>query len=182
MILKPQDVFVTLKLVALSGREWTYLQLAGELSMSASEINAAVKRATRARLLTPPAGRRDHPRPILMALEEFLVHGLKYVFPPDRGELAVGVPTSGAAPPLAGHEPCHEELPPVWPYRRGTVRGYGFSPLFRSAPAAAAVDPCLYELLSLVDAVRDERCRSRNRAARELISRLSPSGGASPSM
>lgn len=172
MVLKPQDVFVTLKLVALGAQRWTYLRLASELFMSASEINAAVKRAIRARLLTPPVDRRDNPRPVVMALEEFLVHGIKYAFPPDRGELTVGIPTSGAALPLVSHEPSHEELPPVWPVREGAVRGYAFSPLYPSAPLAAGVDPRFHELLALVDAIRDQRCRSRNRAARELTARL----------
>jgi len=51
MILKPQDILVALKLVALNGRPWSYVLLAHELSMSASEINAGVKRALRSRLL-----------------------------------------------------------------------------------------------------------------------------------
>jgi hypothetical protein len=146
--------------------------LANELHMSASEINAAVKRAARARLLTPPVGRSQPPRPIVMALEEFLIHGLRYAFPPERGELTRGIPTSGAAPPLAQNHSLGDEPPPVWPHPEGAVKGYGFSPLYRSAPQAARADPALYELLALVDAVRDARCRQRNLAARELMQRL----------
>lgn len=172
MILKPQDVFVTLKLVALGGQAWSYVRLANELFMSASEINAAVKRATRARLLAAPVSRSENPKAMVIALEEFLVHGVKYAFPPDRGELTLGIPTSSAAPPLTGAGEYHEELPPVWPAPDGQVKGYGFSPLYRSAPKAAMADPKLYELLALVDAIRDERSRQRNQAARELVARL----------
>ncbi len=136
--------------------------------MSASEINAGVKRATKARLLAAASSRSEAPKPILVALEEFLVHGVKYVFPPDRGELTHGVPTSSAGPPLATIADHSEELPPVWPDRDGPARGSAFSPLYRSVPKAAMVDPKLYELLALLDAIRDERSRQRNLAAREL--------------
>ena len=76
MILKPQDVFITLKLVALGQRPWSYIMLANELFMSASEINAGVKRATKARLLAATSSRFQAPQPIVVALEEFLIHGV----------------------------------------------------------------------------------------------------------
>jgi hypothetical protein len=104
-----------------------------------------------------------------MALEEFLIHGLRYAFPPERGEPTRGIPTSAAALPLAH---ASRDEPPVWPHPEGQAKGYGFSPLYRSAPEAALADPALYELLALVDAVRDARCRQRNLAARELTQRL----------
>lgn len=172
MILKPQDVVIALKLVSLGQRPWTYLTLASELFMSASEINAGVKRAIRAKLLAPPTKRSENPQPIVMALEEFLVNGVKYAFPPDRGELTRGLPTSSAGPPLADIADHAEELPPVWPAPDGPVRGSAFSPLYRSVPKAAMADTYLYEMLALLDAVRDDRSRQRNLAARELIGRL----------
>jgi hypothetical protein len=172
MVLKPQDVFITLKLVALGQRPWSYMMLANELFMSASEINAGVKRATKARLLAAPSSRSQAPHPIVVALEEFLIHGVKYAFPPDRGELTRGVPTSSAGPPLATIADHSEELPPVWPNPGGPARGSAFSPLYRSVPQAAMADPKLYELLALLDAVRDERSRQRNLAARELSEQL----------
>ncbi len=173
MILKPQDVVVALKLVALGQESWSYQRLSAELHMSASEINAAVKRGRRARLLAASSEQAAHPRPVIMALQEFLVHGIKFAFPPDRGELTLGVPTSYAGPPLAGGDKPNEDLPPVWPHPRGPVRGYAFSPLYKSVPDAAMDDSGLYELLVLVDAMRDERSRNQNRAARELSTRLS---------
>ena len=51
MNLKPQDIFVALKLVAMASPRWTYVQLANELFMSASEINASIKRGIKARLI-----------------------------------------------------------------------------------------------------------------------------------
>jgi hypothetical protein len=97
MALKSQDVYVTLKIVAAKSRRAPYSQLAMELVMSSSEVHASVKRAQLAHLLHGP---EQHNRPNLAALEEFLIHGLKYAFPPERGELTRGIPTSYAAEPL----------------------------------------------------------------------------------
>lgn len=172
MILKPQDVFICLKLVAMDRQPWTYQQLASSLFMSASEVNAGVRRAVRARLAGPgPEG--TNPRPNLIALGEFLVHGLKYAYPPDRGALTQGVPTAHGAAPLAGAPGAQGDDPiPVWPHPHGPARGYAFSPLYRSAARAALTDPVLHELLALVDAIRDERSRVGNLAVRELTARL----------
>jgi hypothetical protein len=52
------------------------------------------------------------------------------------------------------------------------VRGVTFEPLHKSAPAAARKDPALYELLALIDAVRDGRVRERKLAEKELSTRL----------
>ncbi len=51
MPLKPQDLLVAFKLVALAGRRWTYAGLAHELGLSASEAHACVKRGLQAELL-----------------------------------------------------------------------------------------------------------------------------------
>jgi len=167
MILKPQDIVILLKLVASGDRPWSYPSLALELSMSASEVHAGVKRAAKARLLAAGKG-----EPFRKALEEFLIHGVKYAYPPERGELTRGMPTAYAAPPLRNLIAQAEEPPPVWPYSKGQVRGYAFSPLYRSVPEAAAKDPKLYEILALVDAIRDGRARERELAVAELRARL----------
>lgn len=171
MVLKPQDIVVVLKLVALQGKPWSYVQLANELSMSASEINAGVKRALRARLLVQP-GEGKQPRPSRKALEEFLIHGVKYAFPPDHGPIVRGMKTSYAVSPVADQLVFDDINPPVWPYAEGGDRGPSLSPLYRSAPKAAAQDASLYELLALVDAIRDGRIREREIAENMLRQRL----------
>jgi hypothetical protein len=167
MTLKPQDIVILLKLVSLGDRPWSYNVLAVELAMSPSEVHSGVKRAAAARLLDPQRN-----VPILRALQEFLVHGVKYAFPPDRGPLTRGLPTAYAAPPLNSLIVLPDEPPPVWPDPEGKVRGYAFSPLYPSVPKAAALDPALYELLALVDAIRDGRARERELAIKELTARL----------
>jgi hypothetical protein len=167
MTLKEQDVLVLLELIACGDARFTYPELARTLGMSASEVHAAVKRATAAGLFNP------HTRaPHREALLELLVHGLRYVFVPERGGLTRGMPTAHAAPPLVSRLAPSAEPPPVWPDPHGTVRGESFAPLFRSVPAAARNDARLYELLALVDALRAGRVRERQLAAELLEERL----------
>jgi len=168
--LKPQDVCVLLKIVALGRVPWSYSQLAYELRMSASEVHAGVKRAMEASLMRLDEG-WGFPDPA--ALEEFLVHGLRYVFAPVRGGLVQGVPTAHAAPPLNRFLILQsQEPPPVWPDASGEVRGLEFAPLYKSVPQAARRDPRLYELLALVDAIRGGDMQQRIVAVRELRERL----------
>jgi len=75
MILKPQDVVVLLKLVALGPQPWTYQHLAVELSISQSEVHAGVRRAVAARLMSDASTVGG--RPVLPALAEFLIHGVR---------------------------------------------------------------------------------------------------------
>jgi hypothetical protein len=168
MVLKPQDVYVALKIVAAESRA-PYSHLAAELVMSPSEVHASVRRAQSCRLLH---GAQCKNRPNFSALEEFLLHGLKYVFPADRGELTRGIPTSYAAKPLRDLIAPGNDPGPVWPYEEGTQRGVGFEPLYKTAPIAALRDPVFYEYLALADALRDGRTPERSIAEAELCRRL----------
>jgi hypothetical protein len=105
-------------------------------------------------------------------LLEFLVHGVKYAYPPERGPLTRGIPTGYAAAPLKSLITQPDEPPPVWPDPEGQVRGYALAPLYRSVPKAVGRDPRLHELLALVDAVRDGRAREREMAVKELSRQL----------
>jgi DNA-binding Lrp family transcriptional regulator len=173
MVLKPQDVYVALKIAAAKSDRAPYSQLASELGMSPSEVHASVQRAQRCHLLHGP---RLQNRPNVGALEEFLVHGLKYAFPAERGELTRGVATSYAAAPLRGIVAQGSEPGPVWPYEEGKQRGIAFAPLYKTAPAAALRDPYFYEYLILADALRDSRIRERKIAENELRRRLREAG------
>jgi hypothetical protein len=169
MALKPQDVYVTLKIVASKSQRAPYSQLAMELVMSPSEVHASVKRAQISHLLHGP---KLHNRPNLVALEEFLMHGLRYAFPSERGGLTRGISTSYAAEPLRSVIVQGNEPVPVWPYDEGKQRGIAFEPLYKTAPIAALRDPVFYEYLALADALRDGRTRERRYAEEELQRRL----------
>jgi hypothetical protein len=169
MYLKPQDVVVLVKLLEYEHGRPPYAQIAKELFLSASEVHASVQRAKRARLL---GGTDQKETPNILALEEFLIHGLKYAFPPEHGELTRGVPTGYAAEPLKSRISGGTDSPPVWPFPEGKTRGYSFAPLYKTVPKAALRDPFLYEILALIDAIRDGRSRERHIAEEELIARL----------
>ncbi len=164
-MLKPQDIVVVLKIVALDGLPWSYNQLALELGMSTSESHAAVKRAIAAGLLSDG---EQSVQPNRNAIAELLEHGVRYVYFAKRGELTRGIPTAHAAAPLSKHILQNNEPPPVWADVEGTVRGYALAPLYKSVPYAAKRDLKLYALLALVDAVRDGRARERNLAIKEI--------------
>ena len=109
------------------------------------------------------------------------VYGIKYVFVPDRGGLTRGMPTVHAAPPLEDKFAPSDDPAPVWPDPEGKVRGTAFSPIYKAAPMAARRDKQLYELLVLVDAIRDGRAREREIAVTELRGRLRRYGKATES-
>jgi hypothetical protein len=182
--LHPQDIVVLLKLVASRdlNKRWTYAELSKELLMSASQVFRSAERAEAAHLLVtppvhfPPGSGEDLPRvwmwPNNNNLLEFLLHGVKYAFPVERGGTTRGIQTAEAASPLIQHFPEVFPLPPVWPYPDGLVRGIAFSPLSKNVPQAALRDAKLYELLALVDAIREGRAREREIAIRELTARI----------
>lgn len=107
--------------------------------------------------------------------EEFLIHGLRYVFPARMEGPTLGVPTAWAAPPLAGRiVTSREELPPVWPDALGERRGLAVRPLHPSVVEATRRDPALGERLALLDALRLGGPHIKSEAAELLIPRLLP--------
>jgi hypothetical protein len=172
MALKSQDVLVLLKLVARGKEPWTYNGLAVELDLSPSQVHAAVQRAIKSGLAYEADDQiHVHTR----NLEEFLVHGIRYFFVPERGAKTRGMATLTSAPPLAalfvnGKEPI------VWPDSSGDLRGESLAPIYKSAPQAARSDPELYELLVIADALRAGRARERLAAVKELKKMLQKYG------
>lgn len=165
MVLKPQDIFIALKLLVLNEKPWSYVKLAYELNMSASEINAGVKRGLQAGLLVHGD---KQPYPNRKAMEEFLIHGIKYAFPVDYGAPVRGMRTMYAAKPFEQDFLFDNLNIPVWPYAEGKDRGPSFSPLYKSVPQAAEQDSELYELLVIVDVIRAGRARERKLAEQKL--------------
>ena len=140
--------------------------------MSASEVFAATKRAATCHLLVEqpsPATRAARYRPITPNLREFLISGLRYVFPAEAGRAARGFPTAQDAPPLAAlMVRAPGEMPFVCPHPDGNTRGLSIKPIFRSSPEAARRDARLSAWLALVDALRIGDARVRTLAAVEV--------------
>lgn len=163
--MKPQDIVVLLKIVALDSDRWLQKPLADALGMSQSEVSQSVARSLYAGLLM---GNGKQVRK--SALLEFLQYGIAYVFPQHPGAMVRGIVTAHSAAPLNAEIDSDEHY--VWPYTKGNVRGQGIVPLYPTAPAAAEKDPVLHELLALVDALRVGKARERALAIEELKKRL----------
>lgn len=170
VILRPQDLLVLLRLTQTGDDAPSYAALAADLGMTASEVHAAVERASMAQLARKDAAGR--PKVLLEPLRLFVQHGARYAFPATRGSATRGVPTAHAAAPLnAVIVPPTSDLPPVWPHKDGLVRGEAFYPLYPSVPEAALRNPALHELLALFDALRGGNQRERALAIKALDAR-----------
>jgi hypothetical protein len=167
--MRPQDVVVLLKMVAIGREPWRIVDLASTLHLSQSEVSEALNR-NRIAGLVDEEKRHLHRASLL----EFLLYGLKYVFPAQPGPVVRGMPTAYSAPPLASHVVSGSETL-VWPYDEGRARGQSIEPLYRAVPQAAREDKELYELLALTDALRVGRSRERLSAASELKRRFARS-------
>ncbi len=172
-MLKPQDCVLLIKLLANRREQWPQRQLAAQLCMSQSEINAGLRRLMEAELLRKQR-KGPLPVPVLASAEEYLIHAVKYSFPAHLGEYTPGIPTGIAAPVFKGKVALGKEPLPVWPYAKGKVRGVALAPLYPSVPRSldAYPDANFYDLLALVDIFRRGRARERRMAVQMLHERL----------
>ncbi len=162
MSLLGQDVLVSLKM-ALGSESLSYAELGKQTGLSASQAHASVQRLAKSDLVVGEPRRANS-----VALLEFLVHGVKYVFPGNRGPVRRGIPTGHSAPPLNELISAGDEVPLVWAHPEGTVRGETLPPVYKSAPEAALKDALVYQGLALLDSIRAGRARERELAAKLL--------------
>ncbi|MEX1166037.1 MAG: hypothetical protein WEK74_04075 [Hydrogenophaga sp.] len=167
--LKPQDLAVAFKLVALRGVKLPYAALANALHLSPFEAHACITRLTAARLLTEVNGL---PSLVMPAFRPMVLQGAAYFFPAVRGEITVGFPTAHGVEPLRSKVMFADELPPVWPHPEGNTRGSTLLPLYPKLPLAAQIDKPLYEMLALFDALRIGQAREREMVRVLLEERL----------
>ena len=163
--MKPQDVVVLLKIIALNSESWQQIPLSESLKMSQSEVSQSVARSKYAGLLD---GRGKNV--MRLAFMDFLQYGLTYVFPQKPGPVVRGMPTAHSAAPLNATIVSNESY--VWPWAKGKVRGQSIVPLYSSAPMAAIQDEKFYVLLALTDALRVGRAREKELAVKELKERI----------
>ena len=60
----------------------------------------------------------------------------------------------------------------VWPYAKGLERGQAIEPLYNTVVEATLSDKELYELLTMIDAIRVGRVREKEIAKKELKKRI----------
>lgn len=166
LVIHGQDIVVLLKLAGC-GDGWTVRSLEAELGISRAGVHRSLQRLSAAGMYD-----LDHRRTNLSQTEEFLVHAVKYLFPPELNGETRGIPTAWAAQPLADQLAPQSDLPPVWPDPQGRQRGIAVTPLHPAVPELARRDPELAESLALVDAIRMGNARVRGLAAKLLGQRL----------
>lgn len=150
--MRPQDIVVLLKIIAEGDAPWQNKDIANSLFMSQSEITESLNRSQFAGLLDP-----SRKTVFINSLFDFLVFGLRFVFPAQPGALVRGIPTAHSAPVLKDYFKSDEKF--VWPHPEGTVRGQAVEPLYATVPLAVSKDEKLHHLLALADAFRIGRTR-----------------------
>ncbi|CCG88019.1 hypothetical protein [Erwinia piriflorinigrans] len=146
---------------------YTVRSLEKTTGISKTQIAESVKRCTDIGL-----AKKDRkygvPRTNKKSLLEFVIYGIKYVFPARMGELTRGIATSFSAPVLNEKLFSSGELIAVWPDERAKSKGLKVIPLFHSVPYAVRQDGDLYAMLALVDAIRLGNQREAGLAANML--------------
>tara|TARA_R110002051_G_scaffold63132_5_gene114916 strand:+ start:16487 stop:17008 length:522 start_codon:yes stop_codon:yes gene_type:complete len=163
--LKPQDILILLKIITLGNQSWFHHTIAQELGISQSEVSQSLNRSKYAGLIDEARKKVNK-----MAFTEFLIHGVAYAFPQQPGAIVRGVLTAHAAEPL--NKIIKSKDTYVWPYTKGLERGQAIEPLYNTVVEATLNDKDLYELLTLVDALRVGRIREKELAKKELEKRI----------
>lgn len=160
--MKPQDIVILLKKITQLGHDLSGNKIAESLGVSTFSVSKSLERSRISGLVDQQKKRVN-----VLALEEFLVHGVRYVFPAVTGRVVRGVPTFVSASPICEQIVAGNEAY-VWPSPRGTARGQKVEPLYPTVPEAVQQDEELYRLLVIVDTLRLGRVREREIAIREL--------------
>ncbi len=164
-MLQAVDCVLLFKLMAQKENEMTHRELAEDLFLSRATISVGLRRLLQSGLVRSEI-ETNKLLPVMAAAEEFIFHGLKYVFPVEVGKFTKGIATGIAAPVFEGKLVLGNDPIFVWPYEHGKVKGLALKPLSPNVPKAVASseDRKFYDLLALVDAMRQGRARERNMA------------------
>jgi len=169
--MRPQDIVVLLKIVSMKNTSWRNIDIANSLKLSPSEVSEALNRCKIAKLIDGKK-KKIHTN----SFKEFLIYGLKYVFPTEPGAVVRGIPTAHSAPPVSDHFSSGGDIY-VWPYAKGNQRGQSIEPLYKTLPETVQADKLFYELISIIDTLRVGRTREIKIATKELEKRLNYAQG-----
>jgi len=181
--MKSQDILLLLKVLSLEkseldsvpdsehGSQTSARNLAALTGVGKTEVNASLNRSIDVGLAKMSVRGKSlliNKKPLL----EFIVHGIKYVFPVKPAEMTRGIPTAFAAPVLNKKLMSAGDLICVWPDASASDMGQAILPLYKTVPIAIKQDKQLYEYLALVDAIRIGRARESKIAITELSKRI----------
>lgn len=183
-LMKSQDIYVLLKIVSLehskgsqlynrglsetagwssddpdvslpeiSNAPFSLRALSAHTGIGKSEVGNSLRRSEYSGLCRSPSGGGSI-KVNKKALLEFLVYGLKYVFPVRPGAMVRGIPTGFFAPSLSKNLLSVGEDVWVWPDAYGSMKGQAIEPLHSKVPKGVKIDSELYTLMALTDALR----------------------------
>lgn len=164
--MRPQDIVILLKIASLKNDNWRNIDIANSIGISPSEVSEALHRSNIAGLIDSRKRKIN-----INSFLEFLIYGLKYVFPTQPGPIVKGTPTAHSASPIKEHIFSNAEVF-VWSNAKGAQRGQAIEPLYKTIPQIVDQDKLLYELLAIIDTIRVGRAREVKIAIDELNKRL----------
>ncbi len=159
--MRPQDVAILLKILAMEGQHWQLSGLANSLRISISEISESLNRSRIAGLIDHNKKRVNRQN-----LLEFLEHGVRYVFPQQAGAMVRGILTAHSHPFMK--KKFISEMNYVWPDNNGKEMGLMIEPFYPRQSEAVLEDQEYYKLLALVDVIRVGKVREVKYAVDEL--------------
>lgn len=131
----------------------TNKEMAYNLQLSESEISESLRRSEYSGLIRDVSMKSVNKQAFL----DFLIYGLRYVFPTRPSGIGRGFATAHSAPPLNEKIVSDENF--IWEHPEGNVRGLVIEPLYKTVPNIINSNPYLYQLLAITDGLRTGNSR-----------------------
>jgi hypothetical protein len=169
VILKPQDTLLLVKYWSLKkqGKARNVRDIAEAIGISPGEVSKGTQRLVASHLVVERSGDIFSETGAML---EWLSYGVRYAYPYESIGFGRGMATSWNCPVLKS-----EVVSPVpalvWQTVGGDTEGLLIKPLHQSVPLAASRDTLLYQVMSLVEAIRGGKPRELA-IARELLTDL----------
>lgn len=168
--MKSQDILILLGILTWKGPKRTFERLSEFVGVAKTPVVHAVQRLIEARLYNSYLSQVNIP-----ATKEFLLHGVKYVFPhpivEDNATEVKGFITGISNPVFEGKINYAKKF--VWPSAKGNEKGLPIKPLYHSIPDYCFTNIELMDLLAIIDVLRIGRIREVEYAEKLLLEKLS---------
>lgn len=166
-MIKPQDLLVVIQAAAVR-QSWTVNLMAESLELPPATVHRSITRCREMGLFRDNIAKID---PYLV--EEFLVHVVRFEFPPRWVGASKGVPTAWSAEPLRSVLRSDRKSDTVvWPSDSGRRSGRGLEPIHPNFVRFEKSNPEVYAWGTLVDAIRIGGARDKSAAKKLLALRI----------
>ena len=159
--MRPQDIAILVKVYLVEDDSWFIKDLANEMYISQSEFSESLNRSRYAGLLD------DRKQKVMTrGFYEFLLDGLRYIYPQRPNEVIRGIPTAHSHPEFS--KIILTNVKYVWPDENAKEVGYAIEPFYPTQLKAIKADSNLYLVLALIEIVRFGKTREINFAKTKL--------------